>query len=413
MKKVRIIEWEDIKIAAAYAGEGIRKSAEAVYNSFRNENGLGRKACKVAKEGAVSTYHSFKDEGGLGRKIAVTGARCSVIVPGMITSPLYTRIKTNEAGEIKESNFVADLNVHPMHAFEGYVSNNKNIEKIIDVMSEKDVDAIGVIGYPGRNMWQKIEAEIIKYGKSEDRAYKEEKIGNTFRFSNNEKNFYLIKGDEITSKQGISFIVLGHNGEITANNLEDIARESRDKNGIVIINTPFVDDNSFLSAKRINKEAEKQLYNLCENKNTRPDAIEWNAYCIRYLRKILNGRDVNEEAETLADKYNIPLVATTGLQARKLRHLNHMATSFIAIPEKDIGKGNENITEAIKNNITNYNFGIHQQYTSELCLADTFAVPMINGTVRKTAKKGVNTIKEGFDDLVKKYEKIKEKVRLR
>jgi hypothetical protein len=105
-------------------------------------------------------------------------------------------------------------------------------------------------------------------------------------------------------------------------------------------------------------------------------ALEWNGYCLSWLRKIMPGyRDVNAMAEDLAKKTGIPLVPTTDLHARSRRLLGAMGTSYIEIPLENMNF--EDVLGSLRRNVLVGKFTPHKECVSFWHFAEAFGIPLL------------------------------------
>lgn len=145
------------------------------------------------------------------------------------------------------------------------------------------------------------------------------------------------------------------------------------KGGLLIFDHPFADPQR--KFRDIDFEKAKELVMICNMYKGRI-ALEWNSYCLPWVRKLLSGySDVNSKIERLGEELKIPVVSTTDLHARNRRLLMAMGTSFVEIPFANIDLSKPLLS--LKRNILSSNFKVRKRYVSFLHFVEAFGIPIL------------------------------------
>ncbi len=255
--------------------------------------------------------------------------------------------------------FRFDLQFHP------YLKGDFDLLDILRTMEEKGLTGIGLLYYEWEpnislEIYKKIDPELRK-------QYSVEVSENLLIFTNKitTKPLYIILGQEVGvggTKREWHILSIGAYGIPPAENPEEAIEEILRKGGLVIIDHPFADPS--IGFRDLNQEKEEKLIDICQ-KYRGKIALEWNGYCISWLRKLLPGYgDVNQKVEQLGENIPLPVVPTTDLHARSSKLLKALGTSFIEIPLKDSDLNPGNLLSALKRNVLSSIFRTHKEYVS-------------------------------------------------
>jgi hypothetical protein len=157
---------------------------------------------------------------------------------------------------------------------------------------------------------------------------------------------YLLNAREYNTKENIHILTVGYSMD-DANPKTEIRKVidgGLANKALVILDHPFVDNVKTKTAGHISEKLEDELAKICTEYSGKI-ALEWNAYCIPWVRHglkhLLNFmgfdvryHDVNKKAEELSAElrgkgYNVPVVADTDLHARDKKLLQAMGTARI------------------------------------------------------------------------------------
>ncbi len=256
-----------------------------------------------------------------------------------------------------------ELQVHPFF-------KNYNLKDLHEVMERKNIDVCVLLEY-NINISTLILNETKKI---KNKDYNIEYDGLLFKLNKEDNSKYIIPAIEATTSDNFHFIVIGNNKTPANKYSKDLIENCLKNNALIIFAHPFVDCiNPILD---ISKDKEKTIINLCKEYSNNL-ALEWNAYSIPWLRKLLGGNDVNKKVENLSEKlksenYNNPVVATTDLHARNKRLLEALGTSYIE-SNVDLSSGTKFVS-SLKNNIFSNNYRNHKEYVSFIHFIETFGL---------------------------------------
>lgn len=263
--------------------------------------------------------------------------------------------------------FRIDLQFHP------FSGSNYGLMDVLRVMKERELNGLAVLTY-GWN--KKTSFDLLEETYEVKGLYDVEIKDCVYYFSEKKSGelFCLIAGQEVaTLDKKWHFLSVGAVGIQSKTKPEEMINQILSKGALAIIDHPFV------SARRnlgdIIPEEELQLISICE-KYKGKIALEWNAYCLPWLRSILPGcSNVNRKTENLAAKLGIPLIGTTDLHAENKSLLRAMGTCFIEIPFREIDFSN--LLFSLKKNIFSFNFISQREYVSFFHFIRAFGLPIL------------------------------------
>ncbi|OIO63854.1 hypothetical protein AUJ69_00325 [Candidatus Woesearchaeota archaeon CG1_02_47_18] len=203
---------------------------------------------------------------------------------------------------------------------------------------------------------------------------------------------WLLNGCEYETKEGLHILTVGWARD-EANSQTEIRKiidEGLEQDALVILDHPFVDNGVTRTAGHISAKQELFLEELCKEYSGNV-ALEWNAYCLPWVRfglkVILNllGQqtdyyDVNRKVEELSDRltkdgYNEPVIADTDLHARSKDLLLDMGTSRIIVDVE--GECARDIVQSMKQKIFSGDYQNVKRYVGIFHLLRAFCIPIL------------------------------------
>ena len=265
----------------------------------------------------------------------------------------------------KDSYFSVDLHGHLIEIY----GKRGNIEKVIESMEKSDLEVFTHLNKGLEDSWFTLIKKAEEYNRIKDKKYEVKEISDlilTFENKSRER-YHLLNGEEVTSKDGFDLARIS--GKRTVNSeektIEDILKEVDEKE-ILILNTLYVDNDN--PEKTIEKEKEQYLISILEINMGKIDAIDWDSYCIPWVRKSLGAEDANKLAIELSERINIPIVAVSDLHMKHMWMVNYIGESaYIKIPSEkvDITDG-RTIIRSIKIAISNGDYENNFEYAKDL-----------------------------------------------
>lgn len=174
--------------------------------------------------------------------------------------------------------------------------------------------------------------------------------------------------------------------------IEEIILRGIEKDALIVLDHPFVENAKTRTAGHISKKQEGFLEELCK-KYSGEVVLEWNGYCVPWIRfglmlpLALKGHevryyDVNKKVKQLSEKlkqhehkYNVPVVTDTDLHARDRWLLKEMGKArFIT----DVyGETPSEMVSSIKRNIFAGEYRNNERYVSSLHLLYGYCIPIL------------------------------------
>ncbi|RLJ00904.1 MAG: hypothetical protein DRP08_06150, partial [Candidatus Aenigmatarchaeota archaeon] len=223
-----------------------------------------------------------------------------------------------------------ELHLHP------FLGKKNNIEDVIEAMDDTKLDIVAIEALDHTLHNQVIEEIKSKYPE----AYSDD-YGTMLPDGK-----CILRAREYNTKETVHVLTVGYTLD-SANpttEIREIIDKCLEKDALVIIDHPFVDNAKTRTAGHISKELEEEITRLCKEYSGQI-TLEWNGYSIPWIRKGLKYmlkllghtvlyHDINEKAEELSSALksegcNVPVIADTDLHARKKKHLQYMGTSRI------------------------------------------------------------------------------------
>jgi hypothetical protein len=203
---------------------------------------------------------------------------------------------------------------------------------------------------------------------------------------------YLLNAREYNTKEGFHILTVGysHNEANPQTEIKEIIDEGLKHNALVLLDHPYADNGKTRTAGCISEKMEHDLENICREYSGQI-ALEWNAYCVPWVRKGLqiflnfighktSYYDINKKVEGLAEKlkkqrYNLPVIADTDLHARNKRLLKTMGTSRIIIDVE--GECASDVVKSMKKNIFEGNYKNIKKTVSFPHLLRAYCLPVL------------------------------------
>lgn len=267
-----------------------------------------------------------------------------------------------------------DLHIHP------FLRNNS----IVDVLEAMDKNGLDIVALESFN--SSIYPAVLFEAARICENPKKDMAG--IRFQNNR---YILNAREYDTKERIHVLTVGYSFEADPKDeIRKVIDNGLENDALVVLDHPFVDNVYTRTAGHISEEKEKLLEELCKEYPNQI-ALEWNAYCIPWMRKGLqialnlaghktDYHDVNEKAKELALKmsvrdYYTPLIADTDLHARSKRLLSAIGRSRLIVDVE--GESAKEILSSMKRSIFAGRYSNMTNYVSAWHLARAFILPMM------------------------------------
>ncbi|MFH0979184.1 MAG: hypothetical protein V1837_07860 [Candidatus Woesearchaeota archaeon] len=200
-----------------------------------------------------------------------------------------------------------------------------SLEQVVDAMDRNDIDIIALERLNGRiyNKLQQQTKKIRKYRVDSDRI--------AIRIEKDGRDFFILRATEVQSCDYFHLLIIGSDRGLFRKDSREIIDRALKDNALVKISHSYANVKNF--GREITKEKEKELIQICREYKDRI-ALEWNGYCIGWLRQLLLDGDINDKAYKLSLKlqnagYNVPLVAGTDIHARSVEALDAIGRAGI------------------------------------------------------------------------------------
>jgi len=267
------------------------------------------------------------------------------------------------------------LHTHPY--FKAY-----GLEEIVQAMEKNKLNVIA-LEYLDGAAFSDVKTECDKLSKS-NKKYIIDSDSLAVRIEKEGKQFYILKAAELSTEDknigyGFHIITVGAD----TNNIKPyqpirtMIDSALEQDAFVILDHPLANKDEF--RKKISKGAEEEIRKICKEYSDHL-ALEWNGYCISWLKKILLGGDVNEDiiklSQELADEgYNNPIVTDTDNHARKVEALDAIGTGRIK-SYINLTSG-RNIIDSLNRNIFSCRYENTYEPVSLLHFVKYFGAPYI------------------------------------
>ncbi len=278
-----------------------------------------------------------------------------------------------------KDDFKIQLHVHPY--FTSYSLND-----IINAAKKKKIDILAL-----ERLNKEIFPDLINRSKKLPPHYKTDSDNTLIQILDKEdgRKIYLPKAIELETKEDFHLIIIGDSQIKPYSYIEDIIENALKNDSLVIFDHPFA-DNKYV-AKDITREKEAGVEKICK-KYSNNICLEWNAYCIPWVRELIGGSDVNKKVERLSASlvkqgYNIPIVTDSDIHARYRWSLNEIDKASIKTKKVNVNSGKTMISD-LKESINSGNYEINMKYVSFTHLMLNFCLPLsINKICKKLYKK--------------------------
>jgi len=268
-----------------------------------------------------------------------------------------------------------DLHVHPF-------LGNKNLVDVVGAMEYQDLDIIAV-----ESLDASIYPQVISDAK---KFYSNSMI--TPEGIRLRKGRYILNAREYNTKENLHILTVGYSMDEATPRTEirNIIDNGIKNNALIILGHSFVDNGKTRTAGHISDDLSEELEELCKEYSGQI-ALEWNSYCIPWMRKglqhWLNFRgietkyyDVNKKAEELSESlrnqgYNVPIIADTDLHAGTKKDLKHMGTSRIIMDTKGITP--REVIDSMRKNIFDGNYRNDKKYVDFSHLMGVYCLPFL------------------------------------
>lgn len=233
-----------------------------------------------------------------------------------------------------------ELHLHPYF-------NKYGLEHIVKAMEENEIN-VAAVEFLNGSAFESIQLSTKDMAK---KGYDMQVDSKAARIEKEGKKYYILRAAELTTKENFHILTIGGDTIKPHQPMYKMVERAINQDLIVILDHILV-NNKMLNTE-ISREEERKVRKICR-KYSGNVAMEWNGYCIPWVRELLGGRDVNSKIIKLSESmkrhgYNTPVVADTDLHARSKRALKMIGTARM-ISEIKLESGKE-IVKSLKNNI--------------------------------------------------------------
>ena len=275
--------------------------------------------------------------------------------------------------EIKKAN--VELHVHPFLGSNG-------IDDIFEAMNKTRLDVVAL---------EKLDGSLY--------PVIVEKVRKTFGARNYDKagirlpsGKYLLNAREYNTAEGLHVLTVGYSYDGAGPNTEirEIIDKGLENKALVVLDHILADNIFTKTAGHISDELKGKVTDLCKEYSGQI-ALEWNGYCIPWIRRGLQAllnhldykvhyHDINKKVEELsaelrAEGYNLPVLADTDLHARDKKALEVMGTARFIIDVE--GDSAAEIVDSMKKNIFSGNYKNVKRYVEPEHLLGSFCLPIL------------------------------------
>jgi hypothetical protein len=281
---------------------------------------------------------------------------------------MYDRIKAN-----------IDIHVHP------FINEGWNtLEDTIERMRKNRLDVVAVESY-NHSLFPYIIKEM-------ERLYPNQELVRDSSGVVLPGGEVILNAREYNTREDFHILTVGCSFDDVGREtpIEEIIERGIEKNALVVLDHPFVDNFRTKTAGHITEEQEGWLIELCK-KYSGEVVLEWNGYSIPWMRlglrlplTVLGHKtryhDVNKHAKGLSERlgaegYNVPLVADTDLHARNRWLLREMGTARFITDVK--GESPGEMVSSIKRNIFSGDYQNLERFPSSLHVLLGYCIPVL------------------------------------
>jgi len=268
-----------------------------------------------------------------------------------------------------------DLHVHPF-------LDRYSITDVVGAMEETGTDVVALEALDA-SLHPRVVYEVLKaYPDSlQDRA--------GIRLPNGR---YIFNGREYNTREKLHLLTVGYSVDKADRDtpIIDVIDDAIEHGALVIIDHPFVDNVHTRTAGHISAELEGIIEGVSKTYSGKV-ALEWNGYCIPWIRAVLRGiltlgfygvdyHDVNLKVEQfsgsmLESGYNVPVLADTDLHARSRSDLYVMGTAHFTT--KLEGDSPKEVLESMKSSIFRRQYENVKEYVGAWHLLGAFCLPVL------------------------------------
>lgn len=275
--------------------------------------------------------------------------------------------------EIKKAN--VEIHVHP------FLGNN-GIDDIVEAMDKTEIDVLALEKLD-RSLYPVIVEKVRKtFG---TRTYDDAGI----KLPNGK---FILNAREYNTVEGLHVLTVGYSYDQATPKtpINEIIERGLENDALVLLDHPFVDNLFTKTAGHISEELKGKVVDICK-KYSGQIALEWNGYCIPWMRRGLQAllnhldfrtyyHDVNRKVEELsadlrAEGYNLPVLADTDLHARNKKALEVMGTARFIIDVK--GESAAEIVDSMKRNVFVGEYKNVKRYVKPEHLLGSFCLPVL------------------------------------
>lgn len=201
----------------------------------------------------------------------------------------------------------------------------------------------------------------------------------------------LLNAKDYSTRENLHVLTVGYSHDPADRDTEirEIIDAGLENNALVILDHPFV-NNDGRTAGTIPPELEEKIGELC-TEYTGEVALEWNSYCIPWVRKCLQlalnpsgagieYHDVNRKVEEFSEQmrkkgYNTPVLADTDLHGRNKRLLKAMGTARFIADLK--GESAEDIVRSMREAVFAGQYENLKRYVSLPHFIEAYGLPIL------------------------------------
>lgn len=248
------------------------------------------------------------------------------------------------------------------------------LSKVLEAMERKGIDAIALLYYK----WEpETFSSISELGTETMKDYqmiRPEKNILMFKSKKTGKVLWVILGQEVATADEEWHILSIGATNVKSGSLSSTIGGIKGRGGIPIIDHPFADPKR--RYRDITPDKEEELEKTCQLFEGMV-ALEWNAYCVPWIRKLLPGGydDCNAKTERLGSKLGFPVIPTSDLHVNNAWSAGKVGTSFIEIPEDKLHP--QELIDSLKENIFSFGFESQKKYVPSVFFSINYGFPLI------------------------------------
>ncbi len=285
-----------------------------------------------------------------------------------------TEEKLENNPETKEE-YNIELHLHPY--FNAYSPGH-----VVDAMQSRSIDILA-LEYLDGSAFSDAEKRFKEHF-SKEGGYCVDSDDTAMRVESEEdgRQLYILRAKELGTREGYHVLTIGSDDQEPGSPIRSIIDSTIEKGAIAIFDHPFVENGNL--RKRVSESKRKDIRDICVKYE--PELfLEWNGYCIPWLRKLMLGGDVNREVVDFSNEWsrygkNFPVVSDSDIHARTRRALYDMGTAGITTPGINTSSGME-IIKSLKENIIRGDYTNTHKTVSLSHFVCNFGIPYLTGSV--------------------------------